>query len=171
MSDLTNQKMQCDVAAIKKRLWEFRESQYDIDIQVERSERLEEKMRSLRSPVLSDMPKTPGVASDRIADMVAQKDSLDRKIREMVERQSDERRWIESVLRKLPKADERNVITLRYIDQENWDMISKMLYGAKEDFEEREDSYLRRTTKLHGRALQHMSVVVSGKSPDRKSSQ
>ena len=107
------------------------------------------------------MPKSPNTVHDRIGRMVAQKDEMERKVRKLVDIQSRERHWIQNILSHLKKADERAVIQMRYIDSESWSNVSRMLFGAKDDYEEKQESYLRRTTKLHGRALVSMAKWAS----------
>ena len=150
-----------DVTSIKTRLMNYREMEREIDNQIERIENLQAKMSGIGSPVLSDMPKSPNTVHDRIGRMVAQKDEMERKVRKLVDIQSRERHWIQNILSHLKKADERAVIQMRYIDSESWSNVSRMLFGAKDDYEEKQESYLRRTTKLHGRALVSMAKWAS----------
>lgn len=152
-----------DVPALKKRLIGYTDLEREIDNQIERLENIESKMYSIGSPELSDMPKASTVVGDRIGNMVAKKSELEETVRELVKRQSEERAWIQETLRHIKKADERAVIQMRYIDSESWQRVSYMLFGCNEDYPQREESYLRRTTKLHGRALVNMVNYLNSK--------
>ena len=150
-----------DVSEIKKRLMAYRDIDRDIDNQIERIENLEAKMCSIGSPELSDMPKSPNTVGDRLASQIALKCEMEDKVRSLIEHRDEERRWIEGVLSHIKNPDERAVIEMRYIDVENWPDVSRMLFGRKVDYEDRMESYLRRTTKLHGRALVSMAMAVA----------
>lgn len=154
-----------DVAAVKERLKTYSENQRDIDNQIERLERLITKMNGVGAQTISDMPRAKGVVGDRIADMVSQKDDLERVIREAIEEQSREWKRIEKILNQLRKVDERAVIRMRYHDGEGWSEVTKMLFGRKDDFEEKEETYLRRIHKIHGAALLNMARMSDGDRP------
>ena len=141
------------VRHIKIRLILYRDRDREIENQIERLEVMENKMYSVRSPVFSDMPKASSVSGDRMIELIARKDELERKVKGLIERQDVERKWIQGMLERVRDADERAVIEMRYLDGESWRSISKMLFGRFPDYSEKEDSFLRRTTKLHGRAL------------------
>lgn len=149
------------VQIIKSRLMGYRERERDIDNQIERIENLEEKLFSLRSPVISGMPASHNAAKDKIANMIAQKDELEREVRMLVSMQDKERAWIEGMLSYLQKANERACIRMRYIDAENWSKVAEMLFGNMDDFNDRMDSYIRRTTKTHNRAIEKMADYLT----------
>ena len=121
---------QYDVAAVKRRLNRYREKERDIDTQIERLGRLETRLTGIRSPVISDMPKSHGAVDD------------------------------EDVLDTLTKSDEKAVIRVRYHDRESWSAVSKILFGKRKDFSEKEESYLRRVHKLHGAALVNLARAI-----------
>ena len=56
--------------------------------------------------------------------------------------------------------DERAVIRIRYIDRENWRTVAKMMFGMNDDFDYREDTYIRRVHKIHGSALLDMARIM-----------
>lgn len=146
---------------IKKRLLEYRDNEREIDNQIERIENLESKLGSVGSPILSDMPKAPNSAADRMASQIAQKYDLEEKVRGLIHHQEEERGWIYSLTSHLRNADERAVIEMRYIDVESWPSVCKMLYGHENDYEDHYESKMRLTTKKHGRALMNMAIYVA----------
>lgn len=151
-----------DTDAVKYRLIEYRERERDIENQLERLNRIEMKLKSIGSPVMSDMPKSPNASQDRIADMIAQKIDLESEIRMTVAEQKQERDAIGLILKKLKYSDERAVIRMRYFDGASWNDVSDMLFGGKEDFLGKEDTYLRRTHKIHASALINMAIIIEG---------
>lgn len=151
---------QYDVAAVKKRLNRYREKERDIDTQIERLGRLETRLTGIRSPVISDIPKSHGAVDDRLVNLIAEKDELESKIRLDIKSQTSTWREIEDVLDTLTKSDEKAVIRVRYHDRESWSAVSRILFGKRKDFSEKEESYLRRVHKLHGAALVNLARAI-----------
>lgn len=149
-----------DVQGVKEKLMEYRETEKEIDSQIERLERLQAKMYGVGSPQLSDMPKPTGVAGDRISGLIAQKDELESKIRKMINDHTDQRNRIESLVCKLRKADQKTVIRMRYLDGEKWCDISEVLFSSRDDYEGKEDNYLRTVGNIHGRALLNIAKLI-----------
>jgi len=131
----------------------------EIDNQIERLEYIEATMSSAASPELSGMPKSPGVKNDRTAMLVIRKMELEETIKEAIDAEADERAAIELLIQQLKKPDERAVIRLRYFDRAGWSEICKMLFNEAEDFEENVDNYMRRTFRLHGKALVNLEAI------------
>lgn len=156
------------VYALKKRLREYRDTEVYLWEQVERYEYIETKMMSVGSPVLSDMPKAPSPSNDRFAKYAAQLDEIEGEISRIREHQEEEKEWVISILKHI-KPSERSVILIRYIDGEDWTKVSEIMFGDREDYEERKDSYLRLTTRRHGRALEDMAAYINGKEYEDKS--
>lgn len=146
----------CDVIQLKKRLLAYREKERDIEIQIERLDRMETRLVNVGAQQLSALPRSPSPAHDRTAAMIAQKLDLEENIRRMLKEAEEEREWIESVVSHLTLADERNVIRMRYIDGESWSDVVDTLFGNRIDYIGKEDSYMRRTVRLHKDALQNM---------------
>lgn len=150
------------VPAVKDWLMEYREKERDIDNQIERLERLISKMTGVGAQVITDMPRAPGGAGDRTGELVAQKEELETSIRESVAAQSVKRKLVESILANLRHPDERAVIRMRYIDSESWGTVVELMFGNRDDYDGKEDSYLRRVHKVHGAALQNMAKTMTG---------
>lgn len=147
----------CGIRALKDRLMEYREREREIDSQIERIENIKGKMIGLRSLEMSGMPHAQFATKDRLTKLLAQKEEVEKDVMRMIGIQESEKEWINSLLKHVKRADERACIRVRYIDVESWTQVAKILFGSNEDFYERKDSYLRRTTKIHGRALQQMA--------------
>lgn len=146
---------------MKEWLVAYREMDRDIDNQIERLERLVSKMTGAGAQVISDMPKTPGTTGDRMGDLVARKDDLETSIRAAVEERSQKRKKIEAILSRLRRSDEKAVIRMRYIDREGWNTVAELMFGSRDDYESKEDTYLRRVHKVHGAALQNMAEAMN----------
>lgn len=148
---------QYNVDAVIAWLDRYRDTEEEIDGQIERLERLESRMQGISAQVLTGMPRSSSASTDRMADMLSQKEELEKSINEAVKQQSMERVRIESVLKKSCKPEEKSVIRMRYIDRSEWDDVLDMLYGGKPDFLEKEDSYERRMYRKRESALWKMA--------------
>lgn len=152
---------QYDTDAIKEWLYDYRETERDIDTQVERLDRLDMQMTSVSSPIISDMPRSPSPVYDRAAALVAKKVDLENEIRETMQSQKKKREQIEEILKHIRSSDERGVIRIRYLDRASWYEVTDILFGGKNDYIDKEETYLRRVHKIHGSALQHIAQYVS----------
>ena len=149
-----------DVEAVKQRLTEYLENEREIDNQIERLEHLTARMVGVGAQVITDMPRAPSVTNDRMAELLGQKEELEAEIRASVTEQSQERQKIEEILRHLKNPDERAVIRMRYFDRSSWPEVRDMMFGHKADFDEKEETYLRRTHRVHGSALVNMAKYM-----------
>lgn len=152
-------KKQSEVNPIKRRLEAYHQLDEYIRNQEERLARLEYKMYNLSSQVISDMPKAPSTTFDRTGAMVAQHDELETKITGLKEKREAEWACFESILSHMNKANEKTVIECRYHDGEKWKDIAEIIFGSKEDFDEKELSYERTCMRIHGEALIEMARI------------
>jgi len=146
--------------AVKGWLRTYPEKLSDIRNMQSQLERMEDKLSSIGSSKLSDMPKTPSKATDKEAELIVQKIDLEREIEQEQANVHQLRLEIEKVMACLKKANERAVIRARYLCEENWNDIAFILFGAKEDFLDKEDSYQRRAYKIHGDALEALALII-----------
>ncbi len=152
------------VGAVKEWLMRYQAIERMIDNEIERFETLEARLQTISSPRVDDMPRASPI-HDRMGTLIAQKQELKEKIRHMIREQTDLRYEIERFVDHLQKADEKAVVLMRYVDGEQWKDISMMLFGSKQNYLDSEDSYLRRVTKLHGRALQDLTEIMKENCP------
>lgn len=143
-------------------LWldEYVSSEEEIDRQIERLEYLTSKMTSISAQVMTGMPRSTNASTDRMADRLGQKEELEASIREAVSMQAAKRKELEAVIRKLKNSEERAVIRLRYLDRTEWGDVLEVMYGMKDDFNDRFDTYKRRMFRLRGTALVNMGKVL-----------
>ena len=146
-----------DVDSVKEWLIGYREMARELFLQEERLERIETRMIGVGAMNISDMPRSPSHKQDRLTDLVALKMELQATVSEEEKAQKEMRRRVEYVLRQVRSADQRTVIRMRYIDGEEWIQICRSLFEAKQDYDEKADSYLRQVYRLHGYALYYMA--------------
>lgn len=145
---------------IKKRLLEYMDTERYLDSQIERLRALESRMYSIGSPELSDMPKGSTVIKDRIGQMVVRKEEIEEEIGGLIVKQNGERAWVQNILDRMSRSDEKAIIQIRYLDGNSWTKVAEHMYGKRTDFDEKRESYLRQCTRIHSRALQSVSMIV-----------
>ena len=64
------------------------------------------------------------------------------------------------MIQQVKRHDERAVLRLRYFDRADWDGICAALYGDRQDYLDRLDSYQNRTYKAHGRDLLRLAEIL-----------
>lgn len=145
---------------MKERLEAYREKELEIDRQVERLERLNSKIEGVGAQVITDMPHSPNTIGDRVGEMIGAAAELERSIEKAIEDQRNEKNAIESILKCLRRSDEKSVIRIRYFDMESWNMVNKIMFGYRDDFAEKEESYKRRAYRAHDAALLNMTLIL-----------
>ena len=149
-----------EVQAVEDRLEDYILNEEEIDQQIERLEYLTSKMTSISSQVLTGMPSAPSVSTDRMADMLSRKEELETSIREAIQKQSIERTYLEGIVKKLRKPEQRAVIRLRYFDKLEWDEVLEAMYSNKEDFDERRESYERKMYRKRREAITGIAIIL-----------
>lgn len=145
----------------KERLRRYTNLIREIDNQIERLELMEEKLTAPASPKLDGMPRTGASTFDRMALEIAKKEELERGIKRLIQKERDEAADIQEAVKLLRNPDERQVILMRYIDGLQWPEICEALFGQEKDFEERADVLMRKTFRIHGRALANLEKATT----------
>ena len=109
-------------------------------------------------PNLSGMPHSGGI-SDPTGAAVQRKEELETRIKRKQEQAAAERATIEDTTERIADPDERLVIQMRYIDFAAWPDIAFALFGKLSDYIEKMESYERRTSRIHGRALVNVAKL------------
>lgn len=146
---------------VKTWLSEYRSRWRDIETQDEMLRRLNARMTSTSAQDLNGMPHSQNTPSDKMAMMVYRKEKIEGKLKRLIELQNDQCDMIEEIISCLRNVDERSVIQFRYLSDLNWDEVSCSMFGKNDDFEDRKESYLRRSTKAHGRALSNIAKIMN----------
>lgn len=155
-----NESIRYNVDAVKDRLTSYRDLQRDIENLEVYLDRIETRLYTVGSPSISDMPKAHNSDNDKMNGMVAEKFEIEDELEEKRQLQMQERAELTTIIRKLKQPDERAVIRLRYFSSGSWDDVNDALFGGKSDFMEREDTYLRRTHRVHGCALVNIAKIL-----------
>ena len=137
----------------------YRDMNREIDLQIERLEQLEAKAGSPSTPNLSGMPKGSSFQHDRMADTLARIADLRSEIDSLIAERDAEQKALEALIRRLPNADRRLVLRLRYLDSEDWEDVLFIAYGGKPDFNEKYDNYKQRVFRHHKQALAELEAI------------
>lgn len=136
----------------------------DVDLMIERLERLKEKALSPTAAHLDGMPHSGSFMGDSVGLDVIKIEQLENKIREKIVVAAAYQNEIEAAVDLITgkkSAEMRLIIRSRYLDGSTWNEVNEILFGSKEDFREREESYLRRTNKTHARALETLETLAN----------
>lgn len=147
-----------DTARVKAWLQQQLELDQEIDMQMERYERLKAKMETAGAQQMDGMPKSHQ-SGDRMGDYVARKQELERIINQSLERQRQSRMEVEQVLERMDSAREKTCIRMKYFDRASWRDIINVIYGESTDVE-RYSSYYRHVHMIHKDALISMAKIL-----------
>lgn len=148
---------------IKKKLESYAALHRRIDNQIERLENLEAVMGSISSPSFDGISGGSGDGTSKQERQVIQKVTLEETIRRMIADEDRERNELEALISEMEKPDEQTVLEMHYFDAANWWTVCAALHGSREDYDEHEQRYLKRTFKLHGSALQSLAKIYRAK--------
>lgn len=148
-----------ETAEIRALLESYPKIKARIDNTEERLLYLELMQDSPSSSNLTGMPSGGRDGSSKIERDVIKKLELEERLRDMYADENNLREEIEGLIEQMEEPNEQTVIEMRYLDDATWRTISVALHGKLPDYDEHEDRYLKRTFKIHGRALQHLARI------------
>lgn len=82
-------------------------------------------------------------------------------LRELLDQEQEEYEQLTAIINALPCAEQRQVLLARYMDEQAWPVINKLIFGEKENFQEKRDSYERRMYRIHGDALANANRIIA----------
>lgn len=84
-------------------------------------------------------------------------------LRELLDKENAEYEELVAIINALPCVDQRQVVLARYIDGMAWGTITAIIFGKREDFDEKQQSYQRRIYRIHGNALANANRIIKTK--------
>lgn len=127
-----------------------------------RADVLRMRASSPASSKIDGLPHAAGFDGDRIGGAVGMVDEVEREAEELERKATEIYREIDDAVRKLegPRAVEwRTLIRLKYLDACEWSDVNFLLFGDRANFSEKEDTFLRRTFRLHTEALAELEKL------------
>ena len=125
---------------IKKRLQKYTELLTEIEIEERRLKALQDN----------------GTINYRLA-----RAGIDDNLKKLLDNEQTEYEALTGIINALPSVEERQVMLARYMDGQDWRTITRAVFGSLPDFEEKEESYLRRIHRIHGRALVDINKIYN----------
>ena len=137
-----------------------------IDSKMLRVEVLKEKASSPGSPKLDGMPRDQKWNGDGLASLIATYTDIERELPEDIKMGRELHKQIDAFIKRLKgqgSAEMRLVLQMKYLDLFGWTDIVEVLFLGKADFLEKEDSYTRRTFKIHQNGITRLSELMGEK--------
>ena len=150
------------------RLWlkRYRFQRENIDGKEQRMENLKEKASSPGSPKLDGMPRSESWNGDRLASLIAAYTDIERELPKDIATGKEIYKQIDQLIKRLKgqgSAEMRLVLQMKYLDLFEWSDIIETLFLGKVDFLDKEDSYTRRTFKIHKNGITRLSELMGEK--------
>lgn len=150
--------------AVKIWLQRYREAARDSEALDSRVANARAKAEAAKVSRLDGMPHATGYAGDTLGAALARIDELEGEAREARAHAVELYHEIDAAIKQVNGPgwpDMRAVLQMRYLDGCRWVEIAEMLFGGNsDDYAERQDSYLRRVHKIHGKALAALEKFV-----------
>lgn len=116
-----------------------------------------------RTSHLDGMPHVTGYAGDSLGTALARIDELEAEAQASRAHAVTLYHEIDAAVKQITGPgwpDMRAVLRVRYLDLEPWEGVAEVLFGQRDDYEEKADSFLRRVHKIHGAALGKLTNIV-----------
>lgn len=144
----------------------FLDNEAELDKLLERIEGLRSQLEAPSSPSLTGMPHGGGYEADRIGRTLARIEALEVQAQELLATSrllykeiGAAISQIKRVIRKWPPR--KVILEMRYLDRLEWDEINQVLWSKYDDYDDRYDTYKRRTFRFHAEALEAMRIIVA----------
>ena len=111
----------------KEELNKYMETKREIEIIEDKIEYLKEKKTSIKSMVITDMPRGSNSENDRLGILLGEIEELINIYREKELKLIKQQIQIENAIENLDDPTDRNIIRLKYIDGHTWERICVIL--------------------------------------------
>ncbi len=105
-------------------------------------ERLDDLRASagLKSPVLSDMPKAPGIR-DKVGDLVPKIVDQEEEINQSIKTYAETKEKLLRYINHVPNARIKMIMILRFIDQKPWQEVADVIGGKETEYSVKKTLY------------------------------
>lgn len=149
---------------IKNWLRRYQEAARDSEALDSRAANARAKAEAARTSHLDGMPHGGGFAGDTLGAALARIDELEGEAREARAHAVELYCEIDAAIKQITGhgwPDQRAVLQMRYMDGCRWMEIAELLFGGDpDDFDEKQDTYLRRVHKIHAKSLAALAEFV-----------
>lgn len=155
--------MAIDEISAKDWLKRYQNLIVNINNLIERADMLRTKASSPRSPNLSGMPRDSQWNGDKLSNMIGTYIDLEAEANEKIIKSKKLYKEIDAFIRRIRKPDRKAVLQMKYLDGFSWLDIQDVLFGNKQDYLDKEESYQRRAFKLHQDGVRELAALMGEK--------
>lgn len=146
-------------------LWlsRYAENENALDDLLERIAALRSRMESPRAATIAGMPHGGGYESDPFSRGLSQIEELEEEAQALLLTSRTLYCEINGAIDQITgkgAADMKCALRCRYIDRFGWAEVNQILFSRRSDFDDRQESFLRRTFRIHNEALEALQEVV-----------
>lgn len=149
--------------AVKEWLSRYADAAREVALLRARADAIRDRVASPSSPTLDGPPRSPGLEGDRLGEVIGIADVIERQVAEKEAQAVEAYREIDATIQQISgkHATERKfILQCRYLDRMDWPDVIFLLFGDKDDFGDREDSFTRRAYNIHKEALQDIGTIL-----------
>lgn len=143
----------------------YRENEAALDDLLERIATLRSRLESPKSAAITGMPHGSRSENDPFYRGLAKIDDLEAKAQKLLAVSRNLYGELNDSIDQITGkgwADKKCVLRCRYIDGFSWNEVCEILFSRKPDFDDKMETYLRRTFRIHNEALEALSKIVPG---------
>lgn len=131
----------------------------EIKLNEERLAAINEEIEMIPAKKNDGMPHAKNIHNDAITIKYVKKEEITEELEKLRKREKEETEQIKNAIYegKL-KAEESQVVTLKYIDGMDWERILKIMFQKCKNYECKKQSYKRQMYRLRKRAFEKMKI-------------
>lgn len=151
------------IEAAKEWLFRYGDAEKQLDFMEERIRNLRSQMCDPRSSQITGMPSGGGEKADKIGRLIGRVDALERQYNEQLEASRHLYGEIDKTISQIPgkrSPEMQAVLRMRHLDLADWETICEMMYGKREDFLDRYDTYKRRMFQIYRNGLEAVANFI-----------
>ena len=149
------------IASTRTRLSAYLNLQNELRIQTERLMRKRESLGDVRSPGTDPGRSCRATGDEAMCRRIEEVEELEERVAHLLAAARTEGDILDRAISSLRVQDQREVLTMRYLDGMEWDDVVFCKHGGEVDFLAREEDYRQAVYSLHSRALASLSCVLS----------
>lgn len=161
---------------MKQWLYRFSASERTLEFLDERIRNLRSQLGDPRSAPFTGMPRGGGDKTDKIGRMLARVEELELQRREQTEKSRHLYDEIEEAISQIQGKrcpEMQAVLRMRHLDGADWETVCEMLFGKRDDFLDRMDTFKRKMFQLYRDALDAVANFIpeGGDEDDKRAGQ
>lgn len=135
----------------------------EVELLRARADAIRSRAASPPTSALDGLPHSPGFEGDKLGGVIGTADVIEQRVSEKEAQAAEAYQEIDATIQQISgkhAAERKFILQCRYLDRLDWPDVIFLLFGDKDDFGDREDSYIRRTYSIHKAALQDIGEIL-----------